>query len=173
MRKILFVLLIILLSFSACSGGTDSLIYPEFEKFETAENYEEQIYDVLSLSLDYGQIEYTDVGSVENGKYILNGLYLPKSTCLTLDGNGNLQKGKNEFILTYNFYEHSRYSEGVIIYKAVPFAYYLDSKGEAYVSCIDEKIRSEYGTDKTYADFIKWAGNYNPDHSDYTDLLSR
>lgn len=173
MKRVFFVLIIITLLFSACSNRTNDLIYPKFQKFETAENYDEQIFDVLSLSLNYGQIEYTDIGEVKNGKYVLNGLYLPKSTCLTLDDTGNLQKGENEFILTYNFYEHAKYSEGVIIYKAVPFSYYLNIEGDAFVSCIDEKIKSEYGTDKPYEDFMKWVKNYNPDHSDYNDLLSR
>ena len=150
--KLIFILIASVIILSACSESEASLVFPEFQKYNVAESYEEQIYDVLELDLSYGQIKYTDIGDVKNGEYILD--------------------GSRKHLMEYNFYEHTRYTDGIIIYNEIAYAFYRDSNGNAFIRCVDEKFKPEYGVDKPYIEFIDWAKYYTR-RVDDEDLTSR
>ena len=160
MRKTLTLILAVLLISVSLFGCNQNyakkeintnidLVYPDFQEHKKAEDYEDQVYDVLELDLSYGMIRYTDIGDVIKGEYILTG----NKTHLT----------------EYNLYKHVRYTDGVIIYYDISYAFYRDSKGNAFVRCVDERFKPEYGTDKRYIDFINWALDFIPSNDVYKD----
>ena len=198
MRKVILLtsaILLVLLSFSACSGRiikSESIGVSKTEAYNISsaklpqfKEMEQRTFDVLELTFGGDTPKYKRVGEVSNGQFRMKDLYLRFSYSrpefrYDEKTNSSYETGRIQSEIPRDFWQNVRNEageivcEGIIVFENVPFSFYYNGDGEPFVKCLEIRFDRYFDEDRSYIDFINFAVNY--EYNDYVteeELLSR